>query len=102
MAGLEASRVKWDQFHLGYRYWKAKAVCYLAKLFFIPWLRDLLWAFGFQWSFENCRYLTVHREEFNIDPTTVGSDFLDVPAATICEMVNTSRDLIPNAPVAPL
>lgn len=59
---------------------------------------DLVWAQGFQWGFENCRYLTVNRDRYNIDPTTVDSDFLILPFGAIDELVDIGRDLLPDAP----
>lgn len=97
-ADLKASRERCGRFREGYLYWKAKAARYFMELSLIPWLRDLLWVKGFHWGFENCRYLTINRERFNIDPATVEFNFLTISASAIDELVDTSRDLIPNAP----
>jgi hypothetical protein len=97
VADFEASKMRCDRYHCGFHFWKAKVVRYLAELSFVPYLRDLLWAHGFHWGFENCWHLLINQERYGIDLATVASDYLSLLAIAINEMVDAGRELIPDA-----
>lgn len=98
IAELIDSKDRCNRFRQGYHFWKAKATRYLKELSFVPWLRDLVWARGFYWGFENYRHLTINQDRYNIDPTTVNFDFRKLPSRAIDELADIGKNLLPNAP----
>lgn len=75
----KGSEDRYKKLNKKYHYYKSKAKRLLKQLSFVPWIRDVGWALGFNWGFNNFKTLVLHLDRFDIQPKTVSSMFLEVP-----------------------
>jgi hypothetical protein len=89
---------RYKRLHKKYHHYKAKAKRYLKQLSLVPWLRDLGWARGFIWGFENYRTLVLNPQCFNFCPETVSHALLGIPDEAIHELEQMGVDHFPDVP----
>jgi hypothetical protein len=64
----------------------------------MSWIRDHVWARGFQWGFKNFKTLVLHPNKFQFNPKIVAANYLPLPFSAINEMLDIGIDLVPYAP----